>query len=149
MDDQDRRTVIRTFAHMARVLERASGDLSLAQYRVLALVAAGGERANQLADHLALAPTTITSVVDGLVEWGCLVRAAVEDDRRAARISITPAGLDALAVAEHSIWDRIGELIEGLADPAGFVGECRAINQSLDAQRAIRRAARLAAARRP
>lgn len=149
MNDQDRRTVIRTFAHMARVLERSSGDLTLAQYRVLALVAAGGERANELADHLALAPTTITSVVDGLVDSGRLVRGAVEDDRRAARISITPAGLDALGLAEQSMWNRIGELVEGLDDPAGFVGECRAINQSLDAQRAVRRAARLAAARRP
>ena len=57
----------RALALAARSLERAAGrvDLTLAQYRVLALIAAGDERASLLADRLAVAKPTITAVVDG------------------------------------------------------------------------------------
>ena len=55
----------------ARALERAAAasDITLAQFRVLALVDAGDERSTLLADRLAVAKPTITAVVDGLVEY--------------------------------------------------------------------------------
>ena len=66
---------MRALALAARKLERATGDLTLAQYRVLALVAGGDERSSLVAERLAVAKPTITAVVDGLVERGLPRRA--------------------------------------------------------------------------
>ncbi len=95
MDDLHR--AARTIALLARVLERAAGDLTLAQYRVLALVSAGDERATLLAGRLAITKPSVSAVVDGLVERGCLAREPVDGDRRAIRLCITPTGPQALA----------------------------------------------------
>src|SRR3954468_2626622 len=99
MDDLSRAT--RALALAARALERAAGerDLTLAQFRVLALVEAGDERSSLLAERLAVAKPTITAVVDGLVERGLLVREAVAGDRRSIRVSLTPEGSTALRSA--------------------------------------------------
>ena len=124
MDDLHR--AARTIALLARVLERAAGDLTLAQYRVLALVAAGDERATLLAGRLAITKPSVSAVVDGLVERGCLAREAVEGDRRAVRLRITPGRSAALTAAETAMAERLG--------PAGRRGRGprRASSQSLD-----------------
>ncbi len=90
---------VRTVARLARTLECAT-DLSLSQYRVLAAVDDGGERATHVAHALALAKPTVTAVVDGLVERGFLAREPVPSDRRSVRIGLTTAGHLALATAE-------------------------------------------------
>ena len=89
------------------MLEHSCTGLSLAQYRVLALVAAGDERAGLLAERLAVAPPTITAVVDGLVEAGHLTRRAAAGDRRATQIDITAAGRHAVTVAEAAMGVRL------------------------------------------
>jgi len=101
--DADLVRAIRALALAARSLERAVGasELTLAQFRVLSLVAAGDERSSLLADRLAVAKPTITAVVDGLVERGLVARAAVAGDRRSIRLSLTPAGVAALRTAER------------------------------------------------
>jgi DNA-binding MarR family transcriptional regulator len=93
----------RALATVARSLERATGDLTLAQFRVLAAVAAGDERSSLLADRLAVAKPTITAVVDGLVERGLVVREAVVGDRRSIRLGLTAKGVTALRDAEGEI----------------------------------------------
>ena len=90
---------VRTVARLARKLECAT-DLSMSQYRVLAAVDDGGERATHLAHALAVAKPTVTAVVDGLVERGFLAREPVPGDRRSVRIALTTAGRLALATAE-------------------------------------------------
>ena len=103
MKDADLVRATRALALAARSLERAVGgsDLTLAQFRVLSLVAEGDERSSLLADRLAVAKPTITAVVDGLVERGLLARAAVAGDRRSIRLSLTPEGVTALRTAER------------------------------------------------
>src|SRR5205807_10061881 len=96
-------THVRTLARLARMLERGAGELSLPQFRVLAMVDEGGERASHLAERLAVAKPTVTAVVDGLVERGYLSRSADADDRRATRITLTPAGRRALWDAEEAM----------------------------------------------
>ena len=63
-----------TLARLARVLERACTDLdpplTLAQYRLLAMIGDGADRASQLAGHLALTKPTVSATVDTLVERG-------------------------------------------------------------------------------
>jgi DNA-binding MarR family transcriptional regulator len=95
----------RALALAARSLERAAGavDLTLAQYRVLALIAAGDERSSLLADRLAVAKPTITAVVDGLVERGLIERGTVQGDRRSIRLSLTKPGVNALRAAEREM----------------------------------------------
>src|ERR1700681_3530348 len=81
-----RARAVRGLALAARSLEHAAGDLTLAQYRVLACVAAGTERSSLVAEGLALAKPTVTAAVDGLVERKLLTREAVTGDRRSLRL---------------------------------------------------------------
>ena len=74
---------VRAVARLARVLERASGDLSMAHYRVLAAVADGDERASRVAARLALGKPTISASVDALCRRGLLTREDVVHDQRA------------------------------------------------------------------
>jgi DNA-binding MarR family transcriptional regulator len=103
----------RALALAARTLERAAGavDLTLAQYRVLALIAAGDERSSLLADRLAVAKPTITAVVDGLVERGLIERGAVQGDRRSIRLSLTKAGVNALRAAEREMASALETIV--------------------------------------
>ena len=126
MDDLSRAT--RALALAARSSARAAGerDLTLAQFRVLALVDGGDERSSLLAERLAVAKPTITAVVDGLVERGLLVREPVAGDRRAIRVALTSNGRAALEAAHDAmstVLDRIldhaedrGAIIDALAD---------------------------------
>jgi long-chain acyl-CoA synthetase len=124
------------------MLERGAGDLSLPQFRVLALVDEGGERASHLAERLAVAKPTVTAVVDGLVERGYLSRSADADDRRATRITLTAAGRRALWDAEAAMDDRLADVVAHADDP-GAVGEALAdLEQALDRMRAERLARR-------
>ena len=87
-----------TIARLSRVLENhGTSELSMPQYRVLGLLSSGHERATELASKLAVTKPTLTSLIDGLVERGYVERAGADGDRRAVRLVITPAGLDAVA----------------------------------------------------
>lgn len=136
MDDLDR--AARTLALLARVLERAAGDLTLAQYRVLALVAGGDERATLLAGRLAITKPSVSAVVEGLVERGCLAREPVDGDRRAIRLRITDAGTKALTAAETAMAKRLQPLVEAVEDPAGFHRSLDEIHGALTARRFAR-----------
>jgi DNA-binding MarR family transcriptional regulator len=107
--DPDLARAVRALALSARALERAAAgsDLTLAQFRVLALVAAGDERSSLLADRLAVAKPTITAVVDGLVERGFVSREAVAGDRRSIRVAVTPAGEAAFVAAQEEMSDAL------------------------------------------
>jgi DNA-binding MarR family transcriptional regulator len=119
MDDLHR--AARTIALLARVMERAAGDLTLAQYRVLALVSAGDERATLLAGRLAITKPSVSAVVDGLAERGYLAREPVDGDRRAVRLCLTRAGAHALAAAEGAMAERLEPLVGALEDRRTFV----------------------------
>lgn len=113
----DRARAVRGLALTARSLEHAAGDLTLAQYRVLAFVAAGTERSSLVAEGLALAKPTVTAAVDGLVERKLVTREAVAGDRRSLRLAVTPAGAAALSAAEQSMGERLDRVLEFARDP--------------------------------
>jgi DNA-binding MarR family transcriptional regulator len=138
MDDLSRAT--RALALAARALERAAGerDLSLAQYRVLALVADGDERSSRLAERLAVAKPTITAVVDGLVERGFLVREAVAGDRRSIRVALTPSGTVALRAADNAMGEVLGRILEYADDGAGVVSALADLDDALAQRREAR-----------
>jgi len=123
---------LRTLVRIARTLEHACTDLTLPQYRLLAMVATGDRQASQLAGRLALSKPTITAVVDGLVERGLLARSEVAGDRRAVHLSLTGAGHDALDATEAAMAERLGRLLDRCDDPdlamAGIAQLSRAID---------------------
>jgi len=129
---------VRTLTRLARMLERGAVDLSLPQFRVLALVDEGGERASQLADLLAVAKPTITAVVDGLVDRGYLKRTADCDDRRAIKITLTASGRKALYEAEHAMHARLYEVLAHADDPAAIEKALEDLAAAVDRARADR-----------
>jgi DNA-binding MarR family transcriptional regulator len=133
---------VRALALAARKLERATGDLTLAQYRVLALVAAGDERSSLVAERLAVAKPTITAVVDGLVERGCLTREAVAGDRRSLRLVVTANGRKALIAAESSMAAAIADVLDDARDPDAVIAGLLDLDDALSAYYTRRLAAR-------
>jgi DNA-binding MarR family transcriptional regulator len=134
MDDVPRAT--RALALAARALERAAGqcDLTLAQYRVLALVAAGDERSSLLADRLSVAKPTITAVVDGLVERGFVERASVAGDRRSIRLACTKSGAHALRAVEKEMTAALERILEHTDDPAAVLRALADLDDALAAR---------------
>jgi DNA-binding MarR family transcriptional regulator len=135
---------IRALARLARVLERSSGDLNLAHYRVLSAVADGEERATRLADRLALGKPTISAAVESLCKRGLLKREDAAEDRRAATLSLTPDGEAALAEVERGIIARFDDLLARTPDPEAAVAVLAALGEALDEVAAERAAARAA-----
>ncbi|MFP5317042.1 MAG: MarR family winged helix-turn-helix transcriptional regulator [Acidimicrobiia bacterium] len=131
MADDDVQAV-RAVARLARLLECSLDGLTPAQYRVLAAVDAGGERATHLAHGLALAKPTVTAAVDGLVERGLLSREPVVGDRRSLRIALTPAGRDALAAADAAACARLAAVLAAVDDPAAVTAALAGLAPALD-----------------
>jgi long-chain acyl-CoA synthetase len=134
VDDLSRAT--RALALAARALERAAGerDLTLAQFRVLALVDGGDERSSLLAERLAVAKPTITAVVDGLVERGLLVREPVAGDRRAIRVALTPNGRAALEAAHGGMSAVLDRILDHAEDRGAIVGALADLDNALTAR---------------
>ncbi len=133
---------VRALARLARALERSSGDLNLAHYRVLAAVADGDERASRVAQRLALGKPTISAAVDSLCTRGLLAREDAADDRRATRLSLTPAGVAALAEVEATMVGRIDELLARSDEADEIVSALSQLGSALDEVAAERLAAR-------
>jgi DNA-binding MarR family transcriptional regulator len=135
---------IRALARMARALERFSGDLNLAHYRVLSAVADGDERASRVADRLALGKPTVSAAVESLCKRGLLSREDAADDRRAATLTLTPAGEAALAVVEEEMLDGLEDLTARIPDGEAVLESLGQLGEALDQVAAERAAARAA-----
>jgi DNA-binding MarR family transcriptional regulator len=114
------------------MLERASGELSLSQYRVLASIASGDERASRIAARLALGKPTVSATVESLRHRGLLSRSGVDDDQRAAALKLTTEGKAALETAEQSMLERLVELVDRTPDPAAVVRALAALDAAID-----------------
>lgn len=104
---------VRVFARLARVAEQAcqTTGISLPQYRLLACVADGPQRASALAQRVGVSRPTLTSLVDGLEQAGLLQRRPVPTDRRGIALEATPAGMSAVALADVALADRLVDLV--------------------------------------
>ncbi|MGQ0825710.1 MAG: MarR family winged helix-turn-helix transcriptional regulator [Actinomycetota bacterium] len=129
--EADQRRAVRAIAFAARKLERAAGELTVAQYRVLALVADGDERSTLLAHRLAVAKPTVTAVVDGLVERKLLTREAVEGDRRSLRLALTPAGRRALEHTEAAMADALEAVLATTHDRSAVLGALAELDDAM------------------
>jgi DNA-binding MarR family transcriptional regulator len=137
-----------TLARVARLLERAcagqpGAGLTLAQYRLLAMIAGGAERASHLAGQLALTKPTVSATIDTLVERGLVEREAVDGDRRATRLTVTDAGRSELLVAESAMRERLDDVLARVDDPDAVGRAFLQLQTALDQRRDERRATRL------
>ncbi len=101
---------IRALARASSVLKRSSKDLSLAQYRVLAAIASGHERASHVAANLALGKPTVSAAVELLAQRRLIVRAEADGDRRAESLRLTGTGATLLAEVEAEMRRRLRDL---------------------------------------
>lgn len=110
----------RAAAWLAKQVELALAEceLSLPQYRVLALLGEGSAMSSSLADRLAVRPPSVTAIADGLVSRGLVTRKHAEDDRRQVAHGITAEGARVLATADAAVDRRLGDVARCLGDPA-------------------------------
>ena len=94
------------------------GPLSAARYDVLHTVFhTGPMQMSQVAARLHVSPRTVTDLVDGLETDGFVVRGPHPTDRRKTVLTLTEAGLGALAAARRVRLANAAELLTVL-DPA-------------------------------
>jgi DNA-binding MarR family transcriptional regulator len=94
---------VRALARASRLLERASGEVNLAHYRVLAAIASGDQRASRIATKLALGKPAISASVESLCQRGLLARSEVVGDQRADALQLTAEGARLLASVEATM----------------------------------------------
>ena len=84
----------------------------------LAVLAAEEEplRMGELAARLGISAPTVSRLVDHLAELGFLERVADEDDHRATRVCLSPAGRDGVAAVREHGADLLAHRIATLDD---------------------------------
>jgi DNA-binding MarR family transcriptional regulator len=112
---------VRALARASRLLERASGEVSLAHYRVLAAIASGDQRASRIASKLALGKPTVSASVESLCQQGLLGRSEVAGDQRAAALELTAEGERWLAGTESGMTEWLQQICARTPDGAQVV----------------------------
>jgi DNA-binding MarR family transcriptional regulator len=110
----------RALARAYRFLERSLDELSMADYRMLAALVEGEERASRLAARLALGKPAVSATVESLVKRGLVVRAKVDGDNRAVALAITPLGFELFERTEAALTARLADLLSRTSDPNGM-----------------------------
>jgi DNA-binding MarR family transcriptional regulator len=133
---------IRALARATRVLERASGELSLAHYRVLSAVATGDERASRVAARLAIGKPTVSAAVEALAQRGLLERSVVDGDQRVAALNLTVEGQAVLARVEAEMIRRMEDLSARTPDGEQLMESLAWLGEAIDEMQAERAAER-------
>jgi DNA-binding MarR family transcriptional regulator len=95
---------------------RAARGTTLPRFDVMAALYRTGEglRMSDISGVLRVSNGNVTGIVDRLVADGLVERVAVEGDRRATRVRLTPQGREAFEdmAEEHEVW--VDGLLSGL-----------------------------------
>ena len=96
-------TMPRVMHRLGSELRGQSGDgqLSMAQFRVLAMLSTAPHRLNELAAAHEVTAPTMSRLVTTLVERGWLTREVDAEDRRQVIVALTPTG--------RAVWDELRE----------------------------------------
>jgi DNA-binding MarR family transcriptional regulator len=126
-------------ARLRRALRRGArvadpgNTLAVAQLELLAaLVEHPGARPGQVARLLNMRPNTVTTIVNALSARGMLRRTAAEDDRRAAELTATEAGRQAVLA-----WQATNAAVLNLALSSLPARQRRALATAVPALRAL------------
>ncbi|MGH9070961.1 MAG: MarR family winged helix-turn-helix transcriptional regulator [Acidimicrobiales bacterium] len=136
--EADPREAVRALARASRLLERASGELSLAHYRVLAAIASGDERASRIASRLALGKPTISAAVESLCHRNLLDRSGVCGDQRVSILRLTPQGEALLARVEAGMVAQIRDLCDLSPDGEALMQSLIWMGQAIEQARSER-----------
>jgi DNA-binding MarR family transcriptional regulator len=117
-----------------RSIDQAPADVTVAQHRVLVLLAARGDLPiGDIAAGLGVNPSNATRYCDRLERLGLVTRARSAEDGRVVRVGLAPTGIALVRVVNERRRAEVGEVLARMA-PA----EARGI---LDALHAFNRAA--------
>jgi DNA-binding MarR family transcriptional regulator len=130
-----------TVLRMSRVMERIDAGVSPQQYRMLKLIGAGGERSARLAERLAVAKPTLTSIADSLVGAGLVCREAEPGDRRVVRLHLTEAGHAAVARADEAYAGWLDDLLEYTGRKDEILASLQLLDESMTERRRARKKA--------
>lgn len=125
---------VRSLARAARLLERATGELGLAQYRVLSAIAGGDQRASRVAERFELGRPTVSAAVHVLCRDKLLVRAEARDDQRAVDLALTPQGRALLQRVEREMVRTFDDLCLRAKEPSEITRALAALGEALDAR---------------
>lgn len=89
-------------------------DLTLAQYRLLALLHDQPEVASVLAERLRVSRPSVTTVADGLVARGLIERTPDPEDRRRVTHTLTTRGRDLVRHADQTVEAGLTVVMEHL-----------------------------------
>jgi DNA-binding MarR family transcriptional regulator len=131
------------YAHIVELMsamrtpEFPDAHVTMAQMRVLMLLSAIGEaRMSDLAHKLGIAPSTLSSLVDRLVEADFANRREDPRDRRSVLVALAPAGNQMLDQFSELGADALRSLLEQL-DPREIVTVTKAIELLVAAARRL------------
>jgi DNA-binding MarR family transcriptional regulator len=118
---QELTDAVQALSRLSRIVERASDELSPADYRVMSAIAAGEARASRLASRLLLGKPTISSTVDSLSRRGLIVKSSVETDNRAVELSLSGEGAELFLRMEARMVRQLDLLAERTPNPAQVI----------------------------
>lgn len=96
--------------------EATASGLSMPQFMLIRwLHRAGPIAATRWADRIGASPSTVTALLDGLVEQGYVRRGRDSGDRRQVLVSLTPSGDRLLHRVELGRQKRLKEAFKGLS----------------------------------
>ena len=126
-----------TFQRSAQAVDRAFAEhqLDVPDFAILSTVGVEEpETATALARRLGMSPRTALFRVRRLEAAGLVIRARSEDDRRALRLSLSPAG-EELRAAAGPVFQGLIARIEGrLDDPEAVRAAIRELGAALEAE---------------
>ena len=97
------------------VLGRGSPPLTFRQFRLLGRIAEGDDTITRLGRFATISLPAISESVEGLVQKGLVRRTADPRDRRTARLDLTDAGVQALAVGGDLLTEAAEQLLMEIA----------------------------------
>jgi DNA-binding MarR family transcriptional regulator len=115
----------RAITRLNRQIELAIAPtgMKISQYRLLCLIAQGMSGSSDVAAYLAVRPTSVTEIIEGLVTRGWVIRGIDPADRRRSPLTLTRAGERLLEKAQVAVTGRLRAIAEhfdiepGVTDP--------------------------------
>jgi DNA-binding MarR family transcriptional regulator len=95
---------------------RRASSLSVPQFRVLTFLSRmPGAPLAGVAEHLGVARSTASAIVDRLVRRKLVSRTEDPQERRCVVLTLTPAGAQLLEEAREAAWARMAKVLAGLS----------------------------------
>jgi DNA-binding MarR family transcriptional regulator len=133
IEPQSLTRAVRALARASRIVERASLDLSFADYRVMSAIEGGEGRASRLADRLALGKPAVSASVESLSKRGLVIRSKVDGDNRAVALTLSEEGRDLYDRMQARMSRQLELLAERTPDPDGVIRALALLDDAVEA----------------